>query len=200
VSLVVLASGGLDSTLVHVLAREQRVDTYPLFIDYGQRAAIAEWRACRDVHARLGLPLPDRMDLSGFGHLIPSGLTHHDLDLVRDAFLPGRNLLLVIAGASYGRGRGASAVAMGLLNERDHLFPDQTSRFVAAAQKAVEVALGQPIRVLSPLMQLSKADVIALAKEHGITGTYSCHTGNDQACGVCISCREFTLAIARKED
>lgn len=53
-SLVNLVSGGLDSTLIGVMAREEGVEVYPLFIDYGQRAARKEWDTCQRVHAQLG--------------------------------------------------------------------------------------------------------------------------------------------------
>ena len=46
-SMVTLVSGGLDSTLVAFLAREQGLEQHPLFIDYGQRARDRELAACR---------------------------------------------------------------------------------------------------------------------------------------------------------
>ena len=52
-SIVTLVSGGLDSTLVAVLAREGGLEQYPLFVDYGQRAKNKELSACRAVLARL---------------------------------------------------------------------------------------------------------------------------------------------------
>ena len=93
--LVNLTSGGLDSTLVEVLASEEGADVFPLFIDYGQLAAAKEWRACQRVHKQLHLPKPTRVDLSGFGNLIQSGLTNSALDIKKDAFTPGRNFLFL---------------------------------------------------------------------------------------------------------
>jgi len=74
VSFVNLVSGGLDSTLIGVMAREEGIQHFPLFIDYGQRAARKEWETCKLVHNALGLPAPTPMDLSGFGRVIASGL------------------------------------------------------------------------------------------------------------------------------
>lgn len=87
-SMVSLVSGGLDSTLVGAMLREQAIDNYPLFIDYGQRAAITEWTTCQAVHERFNLPTPVRMDLSGFGKVIQSGLTSATLHIKDDAFAP----------------------------------------------------------------------------------------------------------------
>src|SRR5438046_9468593 len=97
-SLVTMVSGGLDSTLIGVLAKEKGIATHPLFIDYGQRASTKEWLTCRKVHAHLKLPKPVRMNLTGFGRVIISGLTSKTKLLIDDAFTPGRNLLFLICG------------------------------------------------------------------------------------------------------
>jgi hypothetical protein len=88
-SFVNLVSGGLDSTLVGVMVKEEGIEHFPLFIDYGQRAASREWETCELVHDALGLPVPTRMDLSGFGRVIASGLTRQELDVKADAFHAG---------------------------------------------------------------------------------------------------------------
>lgn len=190
-SLVNLVSGGLDSTLVSVLAREEGVDVYPLFIDYGQRAAQREWETCQRVHDHLGLPAPTRMDLSGFGLLIRSGLTSDELDVKTDAFTPGRNLMFLLMGSSYAYQVGSSTLSIGLLAERFSLFPDQRWEFIEQAERAIKAALGRPIKIVVPLAEFSKADVVRLAEEKGIGGTYSCHAGGSAPCGHCIACLEF---------
>jgi 7-cyano-7-deazaguanine synthase len=192
-SLVNLVSGGLDSTLVGVLTAQQDVKQFPLFVDYGQRARRREWDACRRVHKHLKLPAPRKVDLTGYGKLIRSGLTEPSLRVVTDAFTPGRNMLFILIGASYAVQVKAKAVSIGLLDEKYALFPDQTYDFVTAAERTVQIALGVPIRITAPLMNFSKRDVIALAASKGIRGTYSCHAGTSTPCGRCISCKEFRL-------
>jgi len=190
-SFVNLVSGGLDSTLVGVMAKENHIDHFPLFIDYGQRAANKEWATCQAVHKQLGLPEPTKMDLSGFGRVIVSGLTNTGLDVKNEAFTPGRNLVFLLMGSAYAYQRGASSVAIGLLAEQFSLFPDQRPPFLAKAEEAIEAAMGRRIKVLTPLIEFGKADVIRLANEKGVSGTYSCHTGDLQPCGRCIACLEF---------
>jgi 7-cyano-7-deazaguanine synthase len=190
-SIVTLVSGGLDSTLVGVMIREYRIDNYPLFIDYGQRAAVTEWITCQAMHDQLELPKPIRMDLSGFGKVILSGLTSEALRIKDDAFTPTRNLLFLVAGAAYAFQVGANAVSIGILSEEFSLFPDQTQAFIGKAEDAIHTAIGRHIKVSAPLSAFSKADVVALAREKGISGTYSCHQGSATPCGICISCLEF---------
>lgn len=190
-SFVNLVSGGLDSTLIGVIAKEDHIDHFPLFIDYGQRAAEKEWATCQAVHRQLGLPVPRRMDLSGFGQVIASGLTNASLDVKEDAFTPGRNMLFLLMGSAYAYQVGTSSVAIGLLSEQFSLFPDQRQSFLVQAEQAIGVAMGCSIKVLTPLFEFGKADVVRLATEKGVVGTYSCHTGNNQPCGRCIACLEF---------
>lgn len=195
VRMVNLVSGGLDSTLVAVLAMEEGLDVFPLFIDYGQRAAMREWETCLRVHSQLGLSEPTRVDVSGFGHLIRSGLTTMDLDIKKDAFVPGRNLMFALIGGCYAYQVEAPTVAIGLLSERYSLFPDQTRDFVKTAELAIATALGRHLTLATPLFEFTKADVIHLAGQKGISGTYSCHEGGELPCGRCISCLEFQSSV-----
>lgn len=188
---VSLVSGGIDSSLMSVLIREKGHSQIPLFIDYGQRAVAQEWKACVDHHERLGLPVPVKIELSDYGRLIPSGLTNPEMDLVKDVFLPGRNMLFLLTGCSYARSSDADTVAIGLLNEDAHIFPDQTSAFLKAAESTLALAVDQDIKILAPLLDFHKGDVIALAADYGIINTYSCHKGEDTPCGQCIACDEF---------
>lgn len=193
-SLVVLMSGGLDSSLCAALAKESGIDVIPVFINYGQRAALRELAACRGICQDLGLMDPVLVDLQGFGVAVPSGLTSADLALNEDAFLPGRNLVMLVAAAGVAYSRGASGVVIGLLTQQAAIFPDQTQAFISAAETAIEVALGQRVHILAPLGDVSKATVMKLASERSIRGTYSCHAGTPAPCGECVSCREIASA------
>jgi 7-cyano-7-deazaguanine synthase len=188
--IVVLASGGVDSAVISVLSKQEGLVTYPLFLDYGQICVEQEWLACVDVHRSNSLPPPTRMSVAGFGQTIPSGLTNLSYDIVNDAFLPCRNLLFAICGAAFAYSKRVHVVALGLLDESQAIFPDQTSTFIEEAEKVVRIALGSSIRIIAPLITTSKTEVLALADQLGIKGTYSCHKGTDEPCGRCISCME----------
>ncbi len=190
-STVMLTSGGLDSTLMSVLAKELGQVTYPLFINYGQRSKNREWAACKNVHRNLGLPKPVKVDVAGIGKLIPCGLTDPSLDVYEDAFLPGRNLFFLLLGASYAFKTNSDAVAIGLLNDKFSIFPDQTKEFIRLAETAIYQTLGRRITLVTPLMSFTKQEVIVLARKKGVSGTYSCHSGAEKPCRKCISCKEF---------
>ena len=191
-SVVNLVSGGLDSTLIAVMMLEEGIEQFPLFIDYGQRAAKQEWETCQAVYSRHGLPSPVRMDLSGYGAVISTGLTRESLDIRTNAFTPGRNLMFLLMGAAYAHQVKANSIALGLLSEKFSLFPDQRADFLAKAESTLTAALGHSIKIVTPLFEFSKADVVKLAKQKDISGTYSCHAGSGTPCGSCISCMEFS--------
>lgn len=193
-SLVTLVSGGLDSTVMAIMAQEDGLTQFPLFIDYGQICGNQERNACLTVHSRFGLPRPVMMNLRGFGQLIPSGLTTRSMRVNEDVFLPGRNLLFLLAGCAYAYKTRSNAVAIGLLSEESHLFPDQTSEFVKSTEALINLAMGCDVRIVAPLMNFTKRDVLAVAKKKGIEGTYSCHAGTIPPCGVCVSCQEVKKA------
>lgn len=190
-SIVTLVSGGLDSTLVAKLAQEEGLQIYPLFVDYGQRARDQELAACRLAMKKLGLPEPHIAGLSGFGQLVRSGLTDSSLHIINDAFTPGRNMLFLLTAAAYAYQMRADAISIGLLHESTSLFPDQTSEFLLEAERMISLCMGRTIKVLAPLSSFFKPDVVALAAEKGICETYSCHMGEEEACGNCIACNEF---------
>ncbi|MFQ6060115.1 MAG: 7-cyano-7-deazaguanine synthase [Thermoplasmata archaeon] len=189
---VSLVSGGLDSTLAARLLQDEGAVQVPVFIDYGQLAASMEWHACKSNLEILGLPAPLRLNLSDFGKVVKSGITSRSKDIVRDAFLPCRNLLFLVVGASIAVDTGGSFVSIGFLSEDFSLFPDQSQRFLDSVERTLEVSLGKRVKVLSPLFDFSKADAIVLAKKLGIEidKVYSCHAGGRKSCGLCISCKE----------
>lgn len=196
--IVTLVSGGYDSTLMSLMAHEEAILLHPLFVDYGQLGAEKEWQVCKFLHEKYKLPEVTRMNISGFGKTIPSGITNVNMRINEDAFLPGRNLLLLLAGASYAYRIQAESVAIGLLNPANHLFPDQTKEFIEQCERMVEIAIGKSIVILTPLIEFSKADVLEMARVRGLEGTYSCHAGGDTPCGKCVACIEIANSEERR--
>jgi 7-cyano-7-deazaguanine synthase len=193
VRIVVLASGGVDSSVIMLLLRKSGDEVLPLFVDYGQLAMEKEWKSCKLVSSYLGLN-PHKVDVSGFGKSIQSGITNNKLDIEKKAFLPTRNLLFLTIGAAYAYANSAAAVCIGIL--ANPIFPDQTVNFIQTAQKCINTALDSDIRIITPLISLDKRDILKLAYEHKLPMdlvTY-CHSDSDKPCGICISCKERIAA------
>ena len=195
IRVVALTSGGVDSSVMCLIFKREDVEVYPLFIDYGQHAAAFEWQAVQRICEHLKIDSPVRMDVSGFGRIIHSGLTDRRLDIKNRAFLPTRNMLFLTLGAAYAYSNDIYFIAIGLLS--DVIFPDQTSECISYVQKAISQALGADLRILTPLKKLNKLDTVRLAREYSLPLdiTYSCHSGRSQPCGQCIACQEKMLAL-----
>lgn len=188
---VCLASGGLDSSVCLALSKRDGLRVLPIFIDYGQINCEPEYQSLVDNCERLMVPRPVRLNFSDFGKVVPTGLTDPGRAVVADAFTPCRNLLFLVTAAAVAHNRAASTIIMGLLHEATALFPDQSDNFLRAAEHSIFEALGSQISIVTPLRDLRKSEVVALAYELGVKSYYSCHAGTDPPCGECIACREY---------
>lgn len=188
--IVTLVSGGLDSTLMSVLIKEEGIEQFPLLINYGQLNFNKESAACYQNFNSLGLPKPTCLEIPNYGALFPSGITTSEINIM-DAFLPCRNLLFLTCAAAFAYTKHANALAIGLLSQEYSIFPDQKSVFIERSAKLLSMSLETSIEIVTPLMSFSKAEVVSLAKAKGISATYSCHAGGDAPCGRCIACNEF---------
>lgn len=188
-----MMSGGVDSSMLAALLKKQGHEILPVHINYGQLAEEREWSSCVRVCAYLKLPDPVRFDLSGM-KVIPSGLTDRNLDVEKEAFLPTRNLVFLVAGAAYAYSRAVNVVAVGLL--ANPIFPDQTQGFVSSVEACLAETLGTRMRVLAPFITLDKRDILKLAEKESfpLSVCYYCHSGGEVPCGKCISCKERIAA------
>ena len=202
---VVLASGGLDSTVTAALAREAGHELLWLTVDYGQRHAIEVERA-RQVAAAMGAAKHIVLMLN-LRALAGSALTG-DLPVPKDrhsaersrgipvTYVPGRNLVLLSLAAAHAEAEGASLIYFGA-NVLDYSgYPDCRPEFIRAFEAAVNAgtkaaAEGATLRVRAPLLEMTKADIIRTGIRLGapLHLTHSCYDPvGDLACGRCDSC------------
>lgn len=202
---VVLASGGLDSTVTAALAREAGHELLWLTVDYGQRHAIEVERA-RHVAAAMGAAKHTvlTINLRAFagsaltGDLpVPKG--RHSAERSRGipvTYVPGRNLVLLSLAAAHAEAEGASLIYFGA-NVLDYSgYPDCRPEFIRAFEAAVNAgtkaaAEGATLRVHAPLLEMTKADIIRTGIRLGapLHLTHSCYDPvGDLACGRCDSC------------
>lgn len=216
---VVLASGGLDSTVTAALAREAGHELLWLTVDYGQRHAIEVERA-RQVAAAMGAAKHTVLMLN-LRALAGSALTG-DLPVPKDrhsaersrgipvTYVPGRNLVLLSLAAAHAEAEGASLIYFGA-NVLDYSgYPDCRPEFIRAFEAAVNAgtkaaAEGATLRVRAPLLEMTKADIIRTGIRLGapLHLTHSCYDPvGDLACGRCDSCliRREGFSRARVED
>lgn len=199
----VLLSGGLDSAFLlrHSLQRHGRV--FPLYVRCGLRWEASElyWlqRLLRAIpHDRLAsLRVIDAPLRSTYG--AHWSLTGRRLPGARSAdhavYLPGRNVLLLTHAAIVGARDGVHTFALGLL--QGNPFGDASSTCLAHLARCLSLALGRPIRILTPLAHLDKAELIRrAAAQLPLQLTWSClRPGPQRHCGRCNKCAERRQAF-----
>ncbi len=203
---VVLFSGGLDSTTALCWALAKGYECLAVSFDYGQRHD-RENRSARAIAWRLGVKLYEiKLDFPWFAScsLVNKKLKLPDVKLekigrkgeIPSTYVPGRNLVFASAGFSLADAVGAEAVVLGP-NVVDYSgYPDCRPEFYRALQKAAAYgtrrgADGRPIRILTPLIKLSKAGIarLGLKLKAPLELTWSCYSGGAKPCGHCDSCK-----------
>ena len=200
---VILTSGGLDSATVLAMAHSQGVECYALSFDYGQRHRAELAAAARvaagvpgTVHKTVGL------DLRGIGG---SALTDDAIDVpveptegIPVTYVPARNTVFLSIALGWAEVLEAGEIYIGV-NAVDYSgYPDCRPAFIEAFESMAATATkagveGNPVKLRTPIINLSKADIIRAGTELGVdySLTISCYQATDSglACGVCDSCR-----------
>jgi len=202
---VVLASGGLDSTVTAAIAKQDGCELFLLTLAYGQRHAIEVQRA-RQVAAVLGVAnhLVMNLDLRAIGGSALTGPAAVPKDRAGNersqsipiTYVPGRNLIFLSIAAAHAEVVGASLIYFGA-NVLDYSgYPDCRPEFIRAFEAAVKEGTkagmeGSPLHVKAPLLMLTKAEIIqqGIKLQVPFHLTHSCYDPvGDLACGQCDSC------------
>jgi 7-cyano-7-deazaguanine synthase len=203
-SVVLLLSGGVDSSTVALYLRERGFDVLPRFVAYGQRAAASELKSARAVARSLSLERPESIALASFGRRLAFPLMQGSrqgpratfAERSRESFVPHRNLLLATCAAMHAAGRGVNAVALGVVGGARALYADTTPTFVRRLERLLRMSAD--VRVVAPFMHKTKEEVVRYGWERGLDYgmTYSCHRQSGIHCGRCSGCIERYLALS----
>jgi 7-cyano-7-deazaguanine synthase len=223
---VVCLSGGMDSTVCAAIAARD-FDAYALHIRYGQRTEARELRAAREVAAALHLPQLLELRTDFFRRIGGSALTDHTIPVptasdnepntpnprpvdsttgipaseIPVTYVPFRNAHFLAAAVSWAEVLGASAIFIGAVEQDSSGYPDCRPAYYEAFQQLIATGTKEgQIRIETPLIALRKHQIVRLGVELGapLHISWSCYSGETEACGVCDSCvlrlRAFTEA------
>ena len=204
---VCLLSGGLDSATCLAFARREGYECYALSFDYGQRhrvelEAAAQVAAClgaaRHVVAEISLdvfggsaltadiPVPKARSLAEMGRGIPV------------TYVPARNTIFLSFALAWAEVLESADIFIGV-NALDYSgYPDCRPEFIEAYQRMANLATKAGVEgrtrltIHTPLIQLSKAQIVRLSRELGVPFglTHSCYDPlpGGGACGQCDAC------------
>ena len=203
---VVLLSGGLDSYTAAAVAKRDGFSLCALSFNYGQRHVL-ELGASRAVATALGVERHLELDLD-LTRIGGSALTSAHIDVPKDqpidprvipsTYVPARNTIFLSIAMGWAEVLGASDIFIGV-NALDYSgYPDCRPEFIRAFETLAGLATragveGRALKIHTPLIQLSKAEIIKLGLSLGVDYglTLSCYDPGPDArpCGHCDSCR-----------
>jgi len=204
---VLLLSGGLDSTTMLAYALDRGFDVHAMTFRYGQRH-VGEIEAARRVAKHYGVcdHVVVDIDLRTFGG---SALTA-DIEVPRDrpaaemsagipiTYVPARNTIFLSFCLAWAEVLGASDIFIGV-NALDYSgYPDCRPEYIAAYERMANLATRggvegtTPIRIRTPLLQLTKREIVQLGQSLDVdyAMTLSCYdpSASGEACGHCDAC------------
>ena len=204
---VVLLSGGIDSTTTMAIAQSDGFEICALSFDYGQRHKIeldAAKKIARQFNVKRHLIIEIPLRKIGGSALtsdigVPKGLTIQKIGRkIPVTYVPARNTIFLSFALGFAEVTGAEDIYIGV-NALDYSgYPDCRPEFVESFEKMANLATQKTvegkmnIKIRTPLIKLTKAQIIRKGLEFGIdySLTHSCYDPSDsgKACGSCESC------------
>jgi len=195
---ILLLSGGLDSSSLLFWMKNNGYDPVPLFVDYGQPTAAAEWNAAVRIAHAAGMPPPLHLALPGFASwaqaLDSTGPeTQHSKE-----YFPSRNLLLITLASICAYHLGISAIMIGIISGTSGLFPDTSPNFLKASNRVLLLEHSR-LSVEAPFADREKLDVVSEAMRFGLPLqlTFSCNKSSPYHCWGCSSCMDRYTILSR---
>ena len=198
---ICILSGGMDSTLASYIAKNDGYEIIAVHFNYGQRTQDRELKAFRDICDDLEILEKYEIDIPFFTQIGASALTDKTIDVptggveagVPITYVPFRNGIFLSITAAIAEKEGATAMYIGVVQEDSSGYPACTDEFIADMKKAINQGTKKDthIDILTPLVHLSKAQIVQEAMKLNVPleHTWSCYKEEDEACGICDSCR-----------
>lgn len=204
---VVLLSGGLDSTTVLAVARDEGFEPYALSFRYGQRHAV-ELEAARRVAkaAQVERHVVCDIDLRVFGGsaltadvAVPKHQSAEELsdDEIPITYVPARNTVFLSFALAYAEVIGSTDIFIGVSALDYSGYPDCRPEYIGAYEQMANLATragveGNAMKIHAPLIDLTKAETVELGTRLGVdySLTLSCYDpdADGRSCGHCDSC------------
>lgn len=198
---LVVFSGGQDSTTCLYWAKRRFKEVYALSFLYGQKHE-KEVDLAREIARKAGVRF-EVLDMPLIGQLGHNSLT--DTSMVMDTeqpeggvpntFVPGRNLFFLSIAAVYARERGIQHIVTGVSQTDFSGYPDCRDAFIKSLNVTLNLAMDEQFVLHTPLMWIDKAETWALADELGVLDiirneTLTCYNGiPGDGCGHCPACK-----------
>ena len=209
---IVLLSGGLDSLVSLGLKRNELNVSLALTFDYGQKSAQQEIDASKKICEYYGIE-HEVIKLDWLKNITQTSLVSDDKIPTGDAlndgnqsmksvWVPNRNGLFLNIAGSYADSYGYDYVLIGANKVEAQTFSDNSQEFIDAINKEFEYSTQNAPKVVAPLINYIKNDIVMLALDSGIPLelTRSCYQGGVKHCGICESCVRLKNSLLANND
>lgn len=199
--IVLIYSGGLDSTVLLYQLRKENHQVSALSVHYGQRHHRRELDAARRLCELNGIehrvadlsgiaPLLAGSSLTDLSIPIPEG--HYEEESMKSTVVPNRNMILLSLATAWAISLKADCVAYAAHGGDHAIYPDCRETFVRALDQAIRLADWHEIYLYCPFVKMTKGDIVRLGAPLGVPfgETWSCYQGGDLHCGRCGTCLE----------
>ena len=209
---IVLLSGGLDSLVSLGLKKEELNISLALTFDYGQKSAQSEIEASKKICEYYGIEhVVIRRDwLKNITQTslvsddeVPTGDALNDGNQsMKSVWVPNRNGLFLNIAGCYADSYGYDYILIGANKEEAQTFSDNTQEFVDAVNREFQFSTQNSPKVVAPLINKVKNDIVMLALNSGIPLelTRSCYQGGAKNCGICESCVRLKNSLIANND
>jgi 7-cyano-7-deazaguanine synthase len=198
---LVVFSGGQDSTTCLALALRDygRGNVSCITFHYGQRHG-REVEVAKKIAGDFGVADHRFVSLDWYGQLTTNALLNPEVPIAKGAaacpntVVDGRNMLFLLVAAIYAKSQGVRHIVTGVCETDFSGYPDCRDVFVKSCNVTLNLAMAWEFRILTPLMDLTKAQTWALADRLGVfdyvaDNTLTCYNGVvGRGCGECPSC------------
>lgn len=209
---IILLSGGLDSLVSLGLKKEELNIDLALTFDYGQKSVKQEIEASSKIceyynlkHEVIKLDWLKKITNTSLvsDKEIPAGenLVMSE-DTAKSVWVPNRNGLFLNIAGSFADSYGYDYILIGANKEEGQTFSDNTQEFIDAINGEFLYSTSKHPKVVAPLINYNKNDIVMLALKHGVPLEYtrSCYQGGERHCGICESCTRLKHALEANND
>lgn len=207
--IIVLLSGGIDSTTLLWLSKKMFGEVYAISFNYGQRHLVELKHAIAlgkmaGVKEHFVVNIPHLKGLKG------NALTDTDISVPSENYpdqppittVPMRNLIFLSIAASYADVYEIENIGIGI-HSLDSPYPDCRAEFASSVEAAINASSvmvakkKNRIKVFTPFLGMTKKDIVKLGSSLGVPfdKTYSCYKGTNPPCGECATCRQRDDAL-----
>jgi 7-cyano-7-deazaguanine synthase len=197
---VLLASGGMDSTVLAYSLEKEGLNIVPLFLNYGQHCAEKEYQTLRSLIPSKYMNHIVQMNIadiykSSNSRMIQEADLWKDKVVANDLYLPYRNLLFLSIASAYAQSLSIKFVYSAFINSNHAKEIDCSMQFFSKLESLLE-EFGS-VKIIMPFREFSKTDVanLGVSLKAPIASTYSCQVNSKNPCGVCPNCVDRISAL-----